>query len=53
MQGEFGGCELKVMTLTKVTNTCTACGKQIHDYCDMFKHKKHEKGEDYKCPKCK
>ena len=53
MQQEFGGCELKVMTPTTVTNTCTACGKQIHEDCDMFKHKNHKKGEYYKCPKCK
>ena len=53
MQGEFGGCELKVMTPTIVTIICTACGKQIHEDCDMFKHKKHKMGEDYKCPKCK
>ena len=51
LQSEFGGCELNIMTPTTVTNTCTTCGKLIHEDCDMFKHMKQT--ANYKCPKCK
>ena len=53
MQGEFGGCELREMTPTTVTNSCNTCGKRFHEDCDMFKHRKTKKGDSYKCPKCK
>ena len=48
---QIGGCELNIMTPTTVTNTCTTCGKLIHEDCDMFKHMK--KTASYKCSKCK
>ena len=51
LQEEFGGCQLNFMTPTTVTHTCTTCGKQIHEDCDMFKHMKRI--GIYKCPKCK
>lgn len=57
LPGEFGGCTLEKMTPSTVTNTCTTCGKQIHEDCDMFKHKKSKvqnaSSKLYYCPKCK
>ena len=51
LQGEFGGCEPKLMTPTTVITTCTTCGKEIHEDCDMFTHMK--RSGNYKYPKCK
>ena len=51
MHGEFGGCKLQEMTPLTKTNTCTLCGKKIHEDCDIFKHKKAS--GNYKCPNCK
>ena len=51
MHGEFGGCKLQEMTPLTKTNTCTLCGKKIHEDCDIFKHKKAS--GNYKCPVCK
>ena len=38
LQEEIGGCQLNLMTPTTGTHTCTTCGKQIHEDCNMFKH---------------
>ena len=51
LQEEFGGCQLKLMTPTNVTQTCTIYGGEIHEDCDIFKHMKRI--GNYKCPKCK
>ena len=57
LQGEFGGCKLEQMTPLTVTNNCATCGKNIHEYCDIFKLMSNQNPKTtaagYNCPKCK
>ena len=51
LKPEYGGCRLKQMTPTTITESGKQCEKKFHLECDMLKHVRKE--HQYRCPNCK